>query len=354
MLEDNFRIYKNESTPDTTEIDIFSDIGESWWGESTSFQEVKAQVEAIDSEKIKINLATYGGDVNHAFAISNILKTSPATVEANIMGFTASAGTIIALAADTVKMDENTMFLVHNAWTVEMGNQHDMRATADELEKIDNRLISIYKSKTGERKDKIHNLMKEERWMDADEAKSWGFVDEVYEPKKAAASYTKDIEKINNFRHLPEIKKKENNSSTMNFKEELSKSTTEIKNYIDNLFSSNKDTDDKPSKEEIEAQVNKLVEEKALELETKYGNELSENVVEKDKEIKGLNEKVAEMEKENAELKGEKTQGGDGKQDPPPAPNGSGGKDKSIRANILNDIISDMTPSELAQGQKTK
>lgn len=308
MFEDNFRIYKNESTPDTTEIDIFSDIGESWWCESTSFQDVKAQVESIDSDKIRVNLATYGGDVNHAFAIYNILKSSPATVEANIMGFTASAGTIIALAADEVKMDENTMFLVHNAWTVEMGNQHDLRATADELEKIDNRLISIYKTKTGERKDKLGKLMKEERWMDAAEAKDWGFVDEVYEPKKAAASYTKDIKKINDFRHLPEIKKKENNSGIMNIKEEFSKFKTDITSHIDKLFSSNKDTDEQISREAIDAKVNALIDAKVTELEEQNTTEIEA----KKTEIVDLNAKITELETANAELKGEKTPGGDG------------------------------------------
>lgn len=197
-------IISNKAT-DSTEIDIFGDIGSSWFSEGITFETIKAQLDTINTPKIKLNISSLGGNVNDALVIYNLLKTNPAIVEANIMGFTASSATIIAMSADIVTMDENASFLIHNAWTGVQGNQHDLREVADSLEVLDNRLASIYKDKTGMRKDTILNLMKEERWLSAKEAKDFGFIDKVYKPMKAAAHYNNQIAIINNSNILPQI-----------------------------------------------------------------------------------------------------------------------------------------------------
>ena len=307
-------IIKNSAESSTTEIDIFGDIGESWWGESVDFKDVKESLEGITSSNIKLNISTYGGDVNHAFSIYNLLKTHPAKIEANIMGFTASAGTIIALAADTVVMDENTMFLVHNAWTGLMGNQHELREAADNLEKIDNRLIAIYKTKTGKRKDSIHNLMKEEKWLDSSEAKEWGFVDEVYAPMKAAASIEKDIKYINSSKTLPKIVNKSNiNMSTI--KEELEGFKDEMMNDIKAIFKANKQ---EVSEDELNSKVDEAIKAKSEALELKnselIGNKVTEfeaktvELTEKfDAEKLELQNSVEALTKEVNELKGTET-----------------------------------------------
>jgi ATP-dependent protease ClpP protease subunit len=287
---ENFLI-RNRAELDTTEIDIFGDIGESWFGEdSVTFQNVKAQLQEINTSKIKMNVSSLGGDVNDALVIYNLLKTHPAKVEANIMGFTASSGTIIAMGADEVIMDESAMFLVHNAWTGVIGNQHDLREVADNLEQIDNKLIQIYKDKTSKRKDTIGNLMKEERWLDADEAKSFGFIDSTYKPMKAAASIKKDIELINGFKDLPNI---DNNMSTL--KEEFASFKDEILNDIKAVF---KGANKEISNEELQAKVDDIVNNKTESYEAKIA-ELETEISNKSTEV---DSKVAELEAKEVEL----------------------------------------------------
>jgi len=272
---------------DTTEIDIFGDIGMSWFGEGITFESIKAELSTITTPKIKLNISSLGGDVNDALVIYNLIKTSPAYVEANIMGFTASSATIIAMSADVVTMDENASFLIHNAWTGVNGNQHDLREVADTLEVLDNRLASIYKDKTGNRKDSILKLMKEERWLSASEAKELGFIDKVYKPMKAAAHYKTQIESINNSNYLPTIM----NENQMN--ELKSGFMNEVKSFVSELFEKkNKEVSDESLNNAVEAQVSNKFEEL-----TKAHNE---KVSVLNAEIESFKNKVSELEAEIA------------------------------------------------------
>lgn len=246
----------NNKLNDVTEIDIFGDIGANWFGDGITFEGIKNQLSEVSTSKIKLNISSLGGNVNDALVIYNLLKTNPAIVEANIMGFTASSATIIAMSADVVTMDENASFLIHNAWTGVQGNQHDLREVADELETLDNRLASIYKDKTGLRKDTILNLMKEEKWLSANEAKSFGFIDKVYKPMKAAAHYDKQIELINNSNILPTIM----NENQVN---ELKTSIIEsVMNSVKSLFEAkNKEVSDDALNNAVKGEVSNKFEE---------------------------------------------------------------------------------------------
>lgn len=221
----------------TTEIDIFGTIGESWFEEGTTMQSIKDKLKGIDSKNININISSLGGDVSHALAIHDIIKMHPSNVTTKVIGATASAGTIIALAGNRVEMSENSLFLVHNAWTVSMGNAEDMRHTADDLDQFDNRLVAIYKKKTGKNISEIKDLMKEERWIDAKEALSFGFIDSIFKPLQAAASITED-EKAN---ILNKFKKEK-----MDFEQKFN----ELKAWISDSFQAK----EKPA--DFETQVN--------------------------------------------------------------------------------------------------
>lgn len=192
------RNFKINNQSETIEIDLFGDIGESWFGdESISMEGVKNILNENQSKNLVLNISSLGGDVNHGFAIHDMLKMHKGQTTAKIVGLTASSGTIVALGADNVEMSENSMFLVHNVWTAVVGNAKDMREMADELDKFDDIAVNIYKNKTGKRKSQILSLMEEEKWINASEAKEFGFIDKVFKPTKAAASIDKEY--INNF-----------------------------------------------------------------------------------------------------------------------------------------------------------
>lgn len=179
-------MYQNLYTlKDTGElvINLNSAVGD-WWAANDK-QSITDALLSADPQTVTLNISSLGGNVDDALAIHDALKNSPATVTANLTGFVASAATIVALAADKVRMSENAFFLVHKPWVYAEGNADALRSEAQNLDTIETALLNIYKSKTGKRVPTLQKLMQEERWLTATEAKDFGFVDEVYKPEPA-------------------------------------------------------------------------------------------------------------------------------------------------------------------------
>lgn len=190
------------NSANVSEIDIIGSIGEDWWtGEGITLESVRDEIGQIKGD-IVLNIASLGGSLIDALAIHDMLKTHQGQVVSNIIGATASAGTIIAMAGDHVKISENSLFLSHKASSGVWGNADDMRKAADDLEKFDSRIIAIYKKKTKKKDEDIVNLMKEDKWITADEALSFGFVDEIYKPEKVLNKA--DIDALNSIKPLPQ------------------------------------------------------------------------------------------------------------------------------------------------------
>ena len=78
-------------------------------------------------------------------------------------------------------MPKNALFMIHNPWTIAMGEEKDFEKMAETLSKVKNSIIETYIDKTGMNKDKLSELMDKESWFSANEAKEYGFIDEIVE-----------------------------------------------------------------------------------------------------------------------------------------------------------------------------
>jgi ATP-dependent protease ClpP protease subunit len=163
------------------EIAIYDEIGKSFWGDETvsakSFLDTLAALGPVNAITLRIN--SPGGDVFDGLAIHNALKNHAAKVTARIDGLAASAASYIAMAADKIVMPANSFMLVHQSAGFALGTADDMRALADDLERIDNSITATYVARTGMTTGEVKALMKEDRLMGAAEAKELGFADEV-------------------------------------------------------------------------------------------------------------------------------------------------------------------------------
>jgi ATP-dependent protease ClpP protease subunit len=117
--------------------------------------------------------------VFEARAIMTLLVEHPANITAKIDGVAASAGSVIALAADTVEIAEGGFYMIHKGWTFMMGNADDLRTTAGLLDKVDRAMIADYVAKSGKTAEQVETWMKAETWFSAEEAVEAGFADAV-------------------------------------------------------------------------------------------------------------------------------------------------------------------------------
>ena len=143
---------------------------------------------------IEININSNGGDVAGGLAIANAIKAySKGKKTCNVLGVAASMASVIACAGDELKMGQGAFLMVHNPWTVTMGNAEDLRKDADTLDKMRDSILSFYQSKAyGKTADDLKALMDAETWLSAEEAREAGFlVDDYAGEMKAAASLTR-------------------------------------------------------------------------------------------------------------------------------------------------------------------
>jgi ATP-dependent protease ClpP protease subunit len=146
-------------------------------------------INSIDAERITLRINSPGGDVFDARAMAAALREHPAKVTAVIDGLAASAATTVAMAADEVVMTAGSFFMIHNAWTMAMGDAREMTKVAGMLEKINEQIANDYTQRTGLSYDEIRALMDDETWFTADEAKNAGFANSVQSGQRAAAMW---------------------------------------------------------------------------------------------------------------------------------------------------------------------
>ena len=150
-------------------------------GMTFSFRDVADEIAQMkDRRSVSVLLNSPGGRVDDAIAIKDTLEKTFNKVEIRIAGLAASAATIIASARNAeVTAAPGSMYMIHNPWTVAMGDQAELRTTADVLEKRARGIARMYARRTGIPMQDIRSMMDEETWLDAQEALDNGFIDSV-------------------------------------------------------------------------------------------------------------------------------------------------------------------------------
>ncbi|SHE57460.1 Clp protease ClpP [Dysgonomonas macrotermitis] len=167
-------------------IDIDGYIGD-WTGSKKAIKNILANYKG---KPVTARVNSLGGDVNHALDISAQFEEH-GNITVDLFSFNASAATVLTLGANKVRAHVDSLYLIHKAmsWVDEWGymNEDDIQAVIDQLtkEKKENEKVTLviarkYANKSGKSITEILNLMKEQTWLTSQEAKEWGFVDEVF------------------------------------------------------------------------------------------------------------------------------------------------------------------------------
>lgn len=154
-----------------------------------SKQFIRNELAGNSKNPVTVKISSLGGALDDAINIHDQFQEH-GNVTAELSAFVASSATIISLGAKTVRMNENSFYLIHKAmnlvdeWSAMNEDQIDeliskLEAQKQELAKITLQMAKMYVKKTGKALSEILNLMKQETWLTAEEAKTWGFVDEI-------------------------------------------------------------------------------------------------------------------------------------------------------------------------------
>lgn len=166
---------KNEVSSSGSELVLEGVVAsESWYGDEVT---PKAFREELAERKgdLTVTINSPGGDVYSGIYIYNELKNHEGNVTVRINGLAASIASVIAMAGDTVIMEQGSLMMIHQPHVMSAGNADEMRETAEYLDKVGDSLIDIYVSKTGLDRERIVAMMKAETWLDGTEAVELGF-----------------------------------------------------------------------------------------------------------------------------------------------------------------------------------
>lgn len=164
-------------------IDVVGVIGWDVW-----YPAFKKMLEEIPEtvETVTFDIYSPGGEVWEGNGIiTEIGKLKQKTV-ANVQ-VAASMATLIAVACKERVIASNGRWLIHNPWTVSIGDAEEMEKRAKELRDSEKEAVKFYASRTGKTQKEIKDLMSEERWLTPEETKDFGFVQEINDPFDAKA-----------------------------------------------------------------------------------------------------------------------------------------------------------------------
>ena len=151
---------------------------ESWFADDVTPAMFKEELYSGDGP-ITLHINSPGGDCIAASQIYTMLMEYPHDVTVQIDGMAASAASVIAMAGTRVQMSPTSMMMIHNPFTMAMGDSEEMRKAIQLLDEVKESIINAYEIKTGQSRTKLSHLMDSETWMNAWKAKELGFCDEV-------------------------------------------------------------------------------------------------------------------------------------------------------------------------------
>ncbi len=175
----------SEEKPEDGVLDIDGEIVSSdWFDDEDGFvcsKSFKEQLAKMKNVTVRIN--SPGGDVMAGSEIYSALRehsmNGRGKITVEVTALAASAASVIAMAGDTVLMSPTAYMMIHNPWTVVIGDAHTLKHEAKVLEEIAEGLINAYERRTGKSRDELKRMLDNETWMSAGTCVEEGFADGI-------------------------------------------------------------------------------------------------------------------------------------------------------------------------------
>jgi len=310
----------NNKANETADVWIYSEIG----GFDVNAKSFIDELKELKGKDLNVHINSLGGSVFDGLAIYNALKSHKGNVKTIVEGIAASIASVIAMAGDTIEMSKNSLFMIHNPFTMAGGDAAELRKTANVLDKIRDEIADIYNSVSKQDHETLIGLMAAETWFNADETLDVGFANSIVDSVEIVNNY--DISSFNNISHekinsiinnkKEKIMAKENanvsventeDKGLLNKIKELFKNET-IKNDHEEGHDGDtpaEDVDWAKTYEELKDQVKNL-EDAVHKIEEQLGMK-EEEIMDKTGQLETANEEIQNLSNEISKLKATKT-----------------------------------------------
>ena len=289
------------------DITIDQQIG---WGASSA-NYVLERLRELKGRPVRVYVSSYGGNVADAFRIQQAFREH-GDVTCYLVSFVASAATLLTLGAKRIVLDPSCLYLAHKCsyYIDEYGqmNEDDLREAIERLSKnaedlvtIDRVAANLYAARSGKTEEEMVAMMKEARWLSCDEVLRLGLADEVQTIVSADSQIAQALALANiSALGLPDIPKADVSEEDAEEDDAVSADEAEkeeakenfnlgVSEMLHSLFSKTFGSKKKQQEEEPQNTQEDMKE------ETQTTQQTVENTA--------AEERIAALEKENAELK---------------------------------------------------
>ena len=203
----------------TADLYIFGDIVDSWetglnelweadFGEVSGLSIAK-DLQGVKADTIRVHINSCGGYTAEGMAIYNLLRSHPAKVVTYCEGFACSAASLVFMAGDERVMRSSSLLMIHNAWSMTVGNAEQMREFADTLEVISAAAAAAYREHVMLTDDELDELLDgpshEGTWITPAEAVEWGFATSIEEAPRSSSAMRAIMSRMAS-KELPPVK----------------------------------------------------------------------------------------------------------------------------------------------------
>lgn len=154
-----------------------------------SSEYVRQELERFDGQHVDVMISSLGGSALHALQIRQLFAEH-GDVTVHLHGFVASAATIIAMGAREIRIGKYALMLVHRCsnWVEKWGQMNaeeieqaisQLSDEKENLETIDHVVACIYADRCKKSVEECASLMKDARWLTADECVAFGLADSI-------------------------------------------------------------------------------------------------------------------------------------------------------------------------------
>jgi ATP-dependent Clp protease, protease subunit len=150
--------------------------------------DLRGGLEVAAGSDVLLYINSPGGDVFEGREMQAVIAAYPGKVTAVVQGLAASAATMVAMAASDTQIVKGSRYMIHNGWTLAMGDRHDMEAVRNLLAGFDAELANEYAAQTGATAAQAAAWMDAETWFTAEEAVTNGFASKVLANTQNAAT----------------------------------------------------------------------------------------------------------------------------------------------------------------------
>ena len=190
----NRKFYAIQQADRAADLYIFGDIVPfALFDGDVSAHSLEQQIKDLDVDEIRVHIDSYGGSVSEGWAIYNALRQHPAKIVAYGDGFVASAALFPFLAGDERIASSLSAYYFHQVMVAASGYASDLRAAADEAEKMTEIGINAFVERTGMDADQVRQLMQAETWMTPAQALDYGIATSI--TQDAALPVAQDAKK---------------------------------------------------------------------------------------------------------------------------------------------------------------